>query len=107
MRCTRLSRYSGVISSADSRRMPRSILAIISRCSLMAGASSTPAYRGASAFLDHPHRLALGAGHGARGDQAQLHAQPDGAGQAVADAAAQIDERGVAGVEAAAALHQG
>jgi hypothetical protein len=37
MRCTRLSRYSGVISSEDSRRVPRAIFAIIVASSVIAG----------------------------------------------------------------------
>src|SRR6266545_3664315 len=42
MRCTRLSRYSGVISPVDSRRTPRSILAIIACLSSTIAGSSLP-----------------------------------------------------------------
>ena len=48
MRCTRLSRYSAVISPADSRRVPRSILAIIACLSSAIAGSSLPVVVGCS-----------------------------------------------------------
>src|SRR2546425_6007612 len=55
-------------------------------------------------FLDDSHRFALGARQRARCHQRQLHREPDRLGQPLADPAAQVDEDGVRGVEAAAAL---
>src|SRR5215831_7787835 len=101
MRWTRASRYSGVISSADSRRSPRSILASISCCSLMTGLLPS-VYRGRSAFLDDAHGLAFRARQCARWHQRDLGSQADGLGQLLADAAAQVGQRRVRGVEAAA-----
>src|SRR6266850_6628946 len=104
MRCTRWSRYSAVISSADSRRSPRSIFAIIARSSLMRGllASSLPLLE--LPLLDHAHGFALGARERARRHERHLGGEPDGPGQALADAPAQVDEDRVRGVEAPAAL---
>src|SRR4030081_1318552 len=100
MRCTRLSRYSAVISSADSRRSPRSIFAIIARSSLMRGLLPS-VYR--LPLLDHAHGFALGARERARRHQRHLGREPDGPGQALADPPAQVDEHRMRRVEAPAA----
>src|SRR5919197_2408473 len=107
MRWTRLSRYSGVISSADSRRMPRSIFAIISRSSLMAGASWFSGYRVRSGLFDHAHGLALGARQRPRGHQREGHAEADGLRQPGGHALLKLSEDWMRGVEAGAARDHG
>src|SRR5687768_12785614 len=105
-RCTRLSRYSGVISSGDSSRTPCAIFAAISACRLIARLLVS-AYSGASLFLDDPDRLAFRSGQRARRDEGELDAEPDRLLQSLRDVRAQGHEGGMGGIESPAALDDG
>src|SRR3989442_4785742 len=71
-RWIRFSRYSAVISAADSRRTPRSIFAIMSLTWSLIGPSRP---RIPLRALDHTHRLAFGSRDRARGYNRELDAQ--------------------------------
>src|SRR5262249_44956970 len=74
-RWIRLSRYSPVISAADSRRTPRSIFATISLAWSLIGPSRL---RIPLPALDHTHRLALGSGDRPRRHDRELDAEARG-----------------------------
>src|SRR5512145_871153 len=112
MRCTRLSRYSGVISPADSRRTPRSILAIIARLSSAIAGSSLPVsrmvsgYRDCSGLLDHPDGLALRARDRVRRHEREVDREASALVELLRHLVPEPRELGMAGLEAAAAGQQ-
>src|SRR5882762_2363366 len=104
-RWTRFSRYSGVISSADSSRTPPSIFAIISRARSLMG--SPPTVKDSLLTLDDADGLALRARQGPRRDEREAHREPERLPQALGHARVERHELGMPCIEAAAALDDG
>src|SRR6266478_3772040 len=98
-RWIRLSRYSAVISAADSRRTPPSIFAIMSLAWSLIGSSRS---RIPLLALDHTHGLAFGSRDRSRGHDRELDAQAGRLPELLGGAPTERLDLGMIGGEAAA-----
>src|SRR5499433_2304387 len=99
-RWIRFSRYSAVISAADSRRTPRSIFAIMSLAWSLIASSRL---RIPLPALDHTHRLALGSGDRPRRHDRELDAEARGLPELVGGAPPECHDLRMVRRESAAA----
>src|SRR5262250_1131561 len=102
-RWIRFSRYSPVISAADSRRTPRSIFAIMSLAWSLIASSRL---RIPLPALDHTHRLALRTRDRPRSHDGELDAQARGLPELLGGAPPERRDLRMVGGEAAAARDQ-
>src|SRR5438128_1796340 len=100
MRWTRFSRYSGVISPADSSRVPLVIRSIIV-CSRLLLIAHPP-----SRSFHHANGLAFGARDRARGHQRHVDVEPQRRSQAGGHLATKLAHLGMIGLEAPAPLEE-